>query len=73
MSILLRILTITRVRDIASNAQQCIKQTLETERRENSMNEAITYAGAIWMIIGWTIGTVIGIILIDRLDKKNVK
>jgi energy-converting hydrogenase Eha subunit E len=37
------------------------------------MNEAITYAGAIWMIIGWTIGKVIGIILIDRLDKKNVK
>ena len=44
-----------------------------TRRRENNMNEAITYAGAIWMIIGWTIGKVIGIILIDRLDKKNVK
>ena len=37
------------------------------------MNEAITYAGAFGMIIGWTICKVIGIILIDRLDKKNVK
>jgi len=37
------------------------------------MNEAVTYGGVIYMIIGWTIGRVIGIILIDRLDKKNVK
>lgn len=37
------------------------------------MNEAVTYAGVVYMIIGFTIGKIIGIILIDRLDKKNDK
>ena len=35
------------------------------------MNQAVTYAGAIWMIAGWTIGKVIGILIINRLEKKN--
>ena len=33
----------------------------------------ITYAGVIWMIGGWTLGRIIGIILIDRLDRRNGK
>ena len=37
------------------------------------MNETITYAGVIWLICGWTIGRIIGILLIDRLDKRNDK
>ena len=37
------------------------------------MNETITYAGVIYMIIGWTIGRIIGIMLIDRLDRRNDK
>jgi len=37
------------------------------------MDNAITYGGVIYMIIGFTIGRVIGIILIDRLEKKNDK
>ena len=37
------------------------------------MNETITYAGVIYMIIGFTIGRVIGIMLIDRLEKRNDK
>jgi len=37
------------------------------------MSNTITYAGAVWMIAGWTIGRIIGIILIDRLDKRNDK
>jgi hypothetical protein len=37
------------------------------------MNQAITYAGAVYMIMGWTIGRIIGILIIDRLDKKNDK
>ena len=37
------------------------------------MNEAITYAGVIHMIIGFTIGRIIGILVIDRLEKKNDK
>lgn len=37
------------------------------------MNETITYAGALWMIGGWTVGRIISIILIDRLDKRNGK
>ncbi len=37
------------------------------------MNEAVTYAGVIYMIIGFTIGRVIGILVIDRLEKKNDK
>ena len=37
------------------------------------MDNAITYAGAIYMIMGWTIGKVIGILIIDRLEKKNDK
>jgi hypothetical protein len=37
------------------------------------MNETITYAGALWMIGGWTVGRIISIILIDRLDKRNDK
>jgi hypothetical protein len=37
------------------------------------MSNTITYAGVIWMIGGWTVGRIIGIILIDRLEKKNDK
>ena len=37
------------------------------------MNETITYAGVVWLIIGFTVGRVIGIILIDRLEKRNGK
>jgi hypothetical protein len=37
------------------------------------MNETITYAGVVWLICGWTIGRVIGILLIDRLEKRNGK
>jgi hypothetical protein len=35
------------------------------------MNETITYAGVIYMIIGWTVGRIIGIILISTLEKRN--
>ena len=37
------------------------------------MNETITYAGVIYMIVGWTVGKIIGIILIDKLEKRNNK
>jgi hypothetical protein len=37
------------------------------------MDNAITYAGAIWMIAGWTIGRIIAILIINRLEKKNDK
>jgi hypothetical protein len=37
------------------------------------MNNAITYAGAVWLIGGWTVGRIIGIILIDRLGRRNGK
>ena len=37
------------------------------------MDEAVTYAGVIYMIIGFTIGRIIAILIIDRLDKKNDK
>ena len=37
------------------------------------MDNAITYAGAIYMIIGFTIGRIIAILIIDRLEKKNDK
>ena len=37
------------------------------------MNQAVTYAGVIYMIIGFTIGRIIGILVIDRLEKKNDK
>jgi len=37
------------------------------------MNETITYAGVVWLIIGFTIGRIAGIILIDRLDRRNDK
>jgi hypothetical protein len=37
------------------------------------MNNAITYAGAVWLIGGWTVGRIIGIILIDRLGRRNDK
>ena len=37
------------------------------------MNETITYAGVLWLIGGWTIGRIIAILLIDRLDKRNDK
>ena len=37
------------------------------------MSNTITYAGVIWMIIGFTIGRIIGIMLIDRLEKRNGK
>ena len=37
------------------------------------MSNTITYAGVVWLIAGWTIGRVIGIMLIDRLEKRNDK
>ena len=37
------------------------------------MNETITYAGVVWLIVGFTIGRIVGIILIDRLDRRNDK
>ena len=37
------------------------------------MSNTITYAGAIWMIGGWTVGRIIAMFIIDRLDKNNVK
>ena len=37
------------------------------------MNEAVTYGGVIYMIIGFTIGRIIGILVIDRLDRRNDK
>ena len=37
------------------------------------MSNTITYAGVIWIICGWTVGRIIGIILIDRLEKRNDK
>ena len=37
------------------------------------MDNPITYAGVIYMIIGFTIGRIIGILIIDRLEKKNDK
>lgn len=37
------------------------------------MNDTITYAGAIWLIGGWTVGRIIGIMLIDRLDRRHGK
>ena len=37
------------------------------------MDNPITYAGVIYMIIGFTIGRIIGILLINRLEKKNDK
>ena len=37
------------------------------------MSNTITYAGVIGMIGGWTVGRIIGIILIDRLEKRNDK
>ena len=36
------------------------------------MSNTITYAGAIWMIGGWTVGIIIAMFIIDRLD-NNVK
>jgi hypothetical protein len=41
--------------------------------RRKEMDNAITYAGVIYMIIGFTIGRIIGILVIDRLEKKNDK
>ncbi len=46
---------------------------LSTTRRRKQMDNTITYAGVIWMIGGWTLGRIIGIILINRLEKKNDK
>ena len=37
------------------------------------MSNTITYAGVIYMIIGFTIGRIIGIMLINRLEKRNAK
>ena len=37
------------------------------------MSNTITYAGVIHMIIGFTIGRIIGIILVDKLEKRNNK
>ena len=37
------------------------------------MSNTITYAGVIYMIIGFTIGRIIGIMLINKLEKRNDK
>ena len=37
------------------------------------MSNTITYAGVIYMIIGFTIGRIIGIMLINKLEKRNAK
>ena len=37
------------------------------------MDEAVTYGGVIYMIMGCTIGRIIAILIIDRLDKNNDK
>jgi hypothetical protein len=37
------------------------------------MSNTITYAGVIYMIIGWTVGRIIGIMLVNRLEKRNAK
>jgi hypothetical protein len=41
--------------------------------RRKEMDNAVTYGGVIYMIIGWTIGRIIAILIIDRLDKNNDK
>ena len=43
----------------------------QLRRATTIMNETITYAGVIYMIIGWTVGRIIGIILISTLEKRN--
>jgi hypothetical protein len=35
------------------------------------MSNYVTFGDLIYMIIGWTVGRIIGIILIDRLEKRN--
>lgn len=47
-------------------------ETNINDRRENSMSNTITYAGAVWMIAGWTVGRIIGMFIIDRMDKNDV-
>ena len=37
------------------------------------MNETITYAGVVWLIVGFTIGRIIGIMFINRLEKRRGK
>ena len=37
------------------------------------MSNTITYAGVIYMIIGFTVGRIIGIMLVNRLEKRNAK
>lgn len=37
------------------------------------MNGTITYAGAILMIAGWVTGRIIGMFIINRMDKNNDK
>jgi membrane protein DedA with SNARE-associated domain len=37
------------------------------------VSNTITYAGVIHMIIGFTIGRIIGIMLINKLEKRNGK
>ena len=36
------------------------------------MSNTITYAGAVWMIAGWTVGRIIGMFIINRMDKNDV-
>jgi hypothetical protein len=66
MSILKITFTITKEDATAEHAD--VKRN-----RRKEMDNAITYAGAIYMIMGWTIGRVIAILIIDRLEKKNDK
>jgi len=37
------------------------------------MSNTITYAGVIYMIIGFTVGRIIGIMLVNRLDRRHGK
>ena len=66
MSILEITFTITVEDVIAKNADV-------RRNRRKEMDNPITYAGVIYMIIGFTIGRIIGILIIDRLEKKNDK
>ena len=45
----------------------------QLRRATTILNETITYAGVIYMIIGWTVGRIIGIMLISTLEKRNNK
>ena len=63
--------TIVEADAIVENAKDKIHAKDEQKRRRNNLNETITYAGAIWMISGWVAGRIIGMFIINRMDKNN--